>query len=164
MKRLAGIGLLLIQMISVNFLFAQEKESGFKKSNFYVAMQTNNEDALNKQLILLKTADISEKGAYEGALLMKKAGIIGSPKKKLDLFKQGHKKLEAALNKDSSNAEFRFLRLMIQEHSPGALGYKGELEKDSWYIKKNFGKLLPVVQQAIKEYCKKSIFLKPADF
>jgi hypothetical protein len=163
MKRLAGMSLLLVQMISVNFLFAQENESGFKKSIFYGALQGNKEDALNKQLILLKTADIAEKGAYEGALLMKKAGIVGGPKKKLDLFKEGHRKLEAAVKKDSSNAEFRFLRLMVQEHAPGIMGYKGELEKDKLYIKNNFKKLPLVVQQAIVSYSKESTILKPGD-
>ena len=163
MKCLAGISLLLIQMISVNSLFAQDKENGFKKSNFYSAMQDNNEEDVNKQLILLKTADIAERGAYEGALLMKKAGIVGGPKKKLDLFKEGHKKLEAALNKDSSNTEFRFLRLMIQEHAPGIMGYKGELGKDKLFIKNNFKKLPPVVQQAIVSYSKESRILKPGD-
>jgi hypothetical protein len=163
MKCLAGISLLLIQMISVNSLFAQGKESGFGKADFFSAMRANNEEDVNKQLILLKTADIAERGAYEGALLMKKAGIVSGPKKKLDLFKEGHKKLEAAINKDSSNAEFRFLRLMIQEHAPGIMGYKGELEKDKLYIKNNFKKLPPVVQQAIVSYSKESRILKPGD-
>jgi len=126
-------------------------------------MAGKNADAINKQLEVIKTSSVTEKNAYEGALLMKKAGIAGGPKKKLDLFKEGHKKLEAVLQKDSSNVEFRFLRLMIQEHAPGILGYKGQLENDSQYIRENFGKLLPVVQQAVREYSKKSIFLKSAD-
>jgi hypothetical protein len=163
MKQLAGIFLIAIQMISVKFVFAQEKENGFKKDNFYAAMQGSSEDAVNKQLILLKTADIAEKGAYEGALLMKKAGIVGGPKKKLDLFKEGKTKLEAVLSKDSSNTEYRFLRLMVQEHAPGILGYKGELQKDKLFIKNNFKKLQPVVQEAVTNYSKESKILKPGD-
>ena len=89
--------------------------------------------------------------------------MVTGPKKKLDLFKEGHKKLEAALNKDSSNTEFRFLRLMIQEHAPGLLGYKRELEKDRLYIKNNFKKLPPVLQDAVISYSKESKILKPGD-
>ncbi|MEP6748074.1 MAG: hypothetical protein ABJB86_10130 [Bacteroidota bacterium] len=163
MKQLAMIFLVAIQMTLVNFVFAQEKESGFKKTDFYAAMQANSEDAVNKQLDLLKTADIAEKGAYEGALLMKKAGIVGGAKKKLDLFKAGHNKLEAVLAKDSLNAEFRFLRLMIQEHAPGILGYKGEQQKDKLFIKNNFKKLQPVVQEAVTNYTRESKILTPAD-
>ena len=162
MKLLLGPCLLFLCMLGSR-LAAQEGESAFKKVDFYSAMAGKNEDAINKQLGLLKTSSGTEKNAYEGALLMKKAGITGGAKKKLDLFKEGHKKLEAVLQKDSSNAEFRFLRLMIQEHAPGILGYKSELENDSQYILKNFRKLIPVVQEAVREYSKKSIFLKSAD-
>ncbi|GAC1427517.1 MAG: hypothetical protein NVSMB7_04400 [Chitinophagaceae bacterium] len=164
MKHLGWVCLVFAQMITVNLVFAQDPGGGFKKNNFYNAVQGSSEEAIDKQLRLLKTTDIPGKGAYEGALLMKKADIVNGAKKKLYLFKEGHRKLEAVLNKDSSNTEFRFLRFMIQEHAPGVLGYKGEREKDSRYIMKNFAKLSPVVQQAVREYSKKSIFLKPADF
>jgi hypothetical protein len=163
MKKLAGLCLLLIQMISVNFLFAQEKESVFNKGFFYSAMRGNNADAVNRQLVLIKTADVADKSAFEGALLMKMAGIASGPKKKLDLFKDGHKKLEAVITKDSTNTEFRFLRLMIQEHAPGILGYKGELQKDKLYIIGHFKKLPPVVQEAVTDYSKESKILKPQD-
>ncbi|MEP7277476.1 MAG: hypothetical protein ABI813_02430 [Bacteroidota bacterium] len=126
-------------------------------------MSANTEEAVNRQLALLKTTNITGKTAYEGALLMKKAGIVGGPKKKLDLFKAGRKLLEATLNKDSSNTEFRFLRLMIQEHAPGILGYKDELEKDRLFIKSNFKKLSATVQEAIVNYSKVSKILKPGD-
>lgn len=163
MKFLAGSCLLLLCMIKGSNLFAQKEDNEFKKSDFYKAIAGKNEDAINKQLDLLKTSFIKEKNAYEGALLMKKAGIAVGPKKKLNLFKEGHKKLEGDLKKDSSNVEFRFLRLMIQEHAPGILGYKGELEKDKLYIKNNFKKLPPVAQQAVINYSKESKILKPSD-
>ncbi len=163
MRHVAGICLLLIVTIFANPLFAQETAGGFKKTDFYSAMQGSKEDAVNKQLALLKTTDIAGRDAYEGALLMKKAGIIGGPQKKLNLFKEGHKKLEAVLGKDSTNTEFRFLRLMVQEHAPGILGYKSELEKDKLFIKNNYKKLAAVVQEAVINYSKESKILKPAD-
>ena len=163
MKLLVGGCIFLIQMISVNFLFAQGAEGGFTKTNFYSAMSANNEDAVNNQLALLKKSTIADKTAYEGALLMKKAGITGRGQKKLNLFKEGHKKLEAILKKDSSNIEFRFLRFMIQEHAPGILGYKSNLQTDRAYIMNNFKKLPPALQEAVVNYSKASKILKPAD-
>ncbi|MEO5683483.1 MAG: hypothetical protein ABIQ88_12620 [Chitinophagaceae bacterium] len=153
----------LLLLIAGNRLYAQGDENIFKKSSFYSVMSENKEDAVNKQLDVLKTTTIKDKDAYEGALLMKKAGFAGSAKKKLNLFKEGHRKLEGILQKDSSNGEFRFLRLMIQEHAPGIVGYKKELQKDRLYIKNNFKTLPPVVQAAVLNYSKESKILKPAD-
>jgi len=164
MIRVAFACLLLIRMSLGDFVAAQAGPGSFIRSDFYSAMQSNNEQAVNKQLEIIKTADMAGKEAFEGALLMKKAGMVAGPKKKLDLFKAGHKELEGILKKDSNNAEFRFLRLMVQEHAPGVMGYKAELAKDRLYILNNFERLPPAVQQAIKEYSKESNVLKPADF
>jgi hypothetical protein len=90
---------------------------------------------------------------------MKKAGLVSGPRKKLDLFKSGHKKLEEAINSDRGNVEFRFLRFIIQENSPRFLGYKGEMKEDSLFINKNFKSLSPAVQKAIVDYSKKSEML-----
>jgi hypothetical protein len=56
------------------------------------------------------------------------------------------------------------MRLMIQEHAPSILGYKGNLQSDKEYIRKNFKALPFEVQQAILDYSKKSVILKPEDF
>ena len=90
--------------------------------------------------------------------MVKKAGD------KLSLFKSGHKLLDGAIKKDESNAELRFLRLMVQEHSPGMLHYKGDLDKDSVLIKEKFSELHPGARKAIIQYSKTSKILKPSDF
>ena len=97
---------------------ANTQKTGFDKTAFYSAMATNDVNSINSQLNIVKTSSINEKEAYEGALLMKKAGLVTSPKEKLSLFKAGRLKLEAAIKKDKENAEFSFLRLIIQEHAP----------------------------------------------
>ncbi len=165
MNTIVRTGFLLVSVIAVNILMAQSKESGFSKSAFYQAMASNDTKAIDDQLALLKNADITEneKQAYEGSLTMKKAGLVGGPNKKLNLFKDGHKKLEDAIRQDSSNAEFRFLRLMIQEHAPGILGYKNDIQKDSQYIRKSYKTLPQAVQQAVVDYSKKSKALKLQD-
>lgn len=136
------------------------QKAGFDKSAFYDVMASDNLDKINAQLNVIKEITISEKGAYEGALLMKKAGLITKAKDKLSLFKSGRLKLETSLKKDNKNIEFYFLRLIIQEHAPKIVNYRTELENDSLLIRTNYKTLPQVVQQAIIEYSRKSKVLK----
>ena len=137
------------------------QKPNFTKSAFYDAMASDNLEEINAQLNIIKGISINEKEAYEGALLMKKAGIVTKAKEKLSLFKSGRLKLEASIKNDSKNTEFYFLRLMIQEHAPKMVNYRNELENDSLFIRSNYKTLSQVVQQAIIEYSKKSKILKP---
>ena len=128
----------------------------FDKTVFYQVMETKDSLKINQQLNLVQSSAFKEKQAYEGALLLKKAGVIASKKDKLAAFKLGKRKLESALEKDSSNTEYHFLRLMIQENAPKILGYHANLEKDNIYIRKNYKTLSAVLQQAILGYSKQS--------
>lgn len=91
---------------------------------------------------------------------MKKAGLVKNVKSKLKLFKEGHHKLEEAIEKDNSNIEYRFLRLIIQENAPDILNYNKDIKKDSAFIKENYKNLPVVVRDAIEDYSKKSKVLK----
>jgi hypothetical protein len=142
---------------------AQEKPV-FDRSLFYKAMASEKSAEVDAELNLLNHTEIPDKDAYLGALTMKKAGLGGTPPKKLSLFKAGHKKLESAIKMNADNPELRFLRLMIQENAPGILGYKGEIKSDSDYIRKSYKDLPEDLQASIKDYSKKSKTLKPADF
>ncbi len=154
-------------LISLFFVFvvfvvrANTLNSGFDKSAFYNAMASDNMETINNQLALLKASAVNEKDAYEGALLMKKAGLVTKAKEKLSLFKAGRLKLEAAIKKDRENAEFSFLRLIIQEHAPKLVDYSDNIQSDVAAIRSNFKTLPQVVQQAISDYSKKSKVLKP---
>lgn len=142
---------------------AQDK-AAFNKSAFYRSMASGKSKEVDAELQLLTSIDFPEKDAYVGALMMKKSSFGGIPAKKLNLFKAGHKQLEAAIKREKDNAEFRFLRLMIQENAPGALGYKTDLKSDSEYVRKFYNELDKPVQDAIVSYSKKSKLLKPEDF
>jgi hypothetical protein len=137
-------------------------QSGAKidRPAFYQAMEQDKKDLVNNQLKLMAKVPADLRLAFEGALTMKKAGLGGGPGQKLKLFKAGHKELEAAIKKEPGNAEYRFLRLMIQENAPGFLGYNDNLEADSEIIKKSYRSLPDEVQQAIGDYSKKSKVLK----
>jgi hypothetical protein len=146
------------------FAFASVKgnaqKAGFDKTAFYNALSSDNMETINGQLAAIKSSTLTEKEAYEGTLLMKKAGIVAKAKEKLSLFKAGRIKLEAAIKKDKENAEFSFLRLIIQEHAPKIVNYNNNIQTDVAAIRSNFKTLPTVVQQAISDYSKKSKVLK----
>ena len=150
-------------LVALNsFAFGQGTQ--IDRTGFYDAMGSDKLELVINQQQLIESSVIINREAFEGALMMKKAALVGNPGQKLSLFRSGHKMLDAAIKRDSSNAEFRFLRLMIQEHAPGMLKYKGDIESDSSLIKKGFNQLHPATRKAVIEYSKKSKILKPGDF
>ena len=128
---------------------------------FYKALEENNKELVNAQLKELETAPPGIiRDAFMGTMLMKKAGFGAPPALRLKIFKQGRKMLETAIREKPDNAEFRFLRLIVQEHAPGALGYRNDIQGDSEYIRKSYKSLPDEVQHAIANYNKKSKYLK----
>ncbi len=136
----------------------------FDRAAFYNVMKNGDIAAINNELTILETTTIPEKDAYEGALLMKKAGLETKAKDKLAFFKPGRIKLETALTNDAENGEYHFLRLTVQEHAPKAAKYNNYLESDRDYVIKSFKNLSPIVQQAIIDYSKTSKILHASDF
>ena len=135
-------------------------QKNIDKPAFYRALEAGNADDLDTQLNIVKASADGEKIAYEGTLLMKKAAMAGKAKDKLKLFKTGRTKLESSIASDKENTEYRFLRLIIQEHAPKIVKYKSNLEEDSQLIRSNFSSLSPPLQQIILDYSKKSKILK----
>ena len=129
------------------------------KADFYSVMASGKLREINQELTLIESSSAKEKEAYEGALLMRKAGLPIPPHEKLASFKTGLHKLEAALAKDSSNAEYHFLRLIIQEHVPKFVHYDKDRDTDSQDVYRAFRSLPPAVQMAILEYSKHSKLL-----
>jgi hypothetical protein len=127
-------------------------------------MKSGKKDEVDDELDMLAKSAASEKEAYEGALLMLKAGMVKIPVEKLKLFKKGRIKLETALLNDKDNTEYHFLRLIIEEHAPKIVKYKADLEADKEFIKKHFHDLSPAIQEAITDYSKSSKILSPQDF
>ena len=155
--------LLFITAIITKSVTAQEPPKSFDRAYYYSVMAKDNLSEVETLLKMIKNNSFGGKQAFEGTLLMKKAGLVGGAKIKMNLFKSGHKELENELNKDSLNAEYRFLRLMIQEHAPSIVNYRNKLKEDSIFIRKTFKQLPPVVQHAIVDYSKKSKVLKLQD-
>ncbi|GAC1301175.1 MAG: hypothetical protein NVSMB24_03500 [Mucilaginibacter sp.] len=135
----------------------------FDKSGFYSVMASGDIDAVNKELDIVSQASITDKQGYEGALLMRKAGLVKKPKDKLSFFKAGRIKLETALLADNENIEFHFLRLAIEEHAPKIVKYKKDISGDKLLVVKHFKSLAPSVQHAILDYCRNSKVLSKED-
>lgn len=154
----AALVVVLFTVVSISY--GQKLNRG----DFYTAMASNKLDLISAQEAIVKTSVIPEKDAFHGALLMKKAGLVGKTSEKLSLFKSGHKLLEKAIKNDDNNAELRFLRLMIQEHAPKILNYNDDMTKDSELIKEQFDQMDPETQKAIIEYSKQAKNLKQSDF
>ncbi len=136
----------------------------FDRVAFYGVMAAGKLDDINKELDLLNSAIVNEKEAYEGAMMMRKSGLLKIAKEKLKFFKKGRIKLETALLNDNENCEYHFLRLTIQEHAPKVVKYSAQLETDKQFILKTFKSLSPALQQVIRDYSKNSKILNPQDF
>ena len=134
------------------------------QQEFYNAISSDKEAVVDARLAEVRKAGGADKEAYEGALLMTKAQWGKKPKDKLSLFKEGRAKLEAAIQKNAENTEYRFLRLIIQENAPNVVKYKENIDADAAIVKANYKKLPPELQQVIASYSKKSKVLKPGDF
>ena len=139
-------------------------QADLDRAKFYQVLASGSLKKVNEQLDLVRNSALLEKTALEGALLMKKAGLLAVPLEKLRAFNAGRKKLESAIQKDAKNTEYRFLRLIIQENAPEMLHYRDRLEEDSKSIRLTFPGLPKDLQESIVEYSRKSKVLHPTDF
>lgn len=122
------------------------------RPRYYQVLISNDLPTIEAHLSELHDLPPSESNAFSGALLMKMAGVLKSPGEKLRVFKDGMKKLEMSIKNDSTNTEFRFLRLIIQEHAPAIMRYSTNVEQDKSNIIRNFHHLEPVLKKEIIKY------------
>jgi hypothetical protein len=149
----------LLYILSGSPVSARPTYQTFDKAGFYSAMASGRLEEVNAELSVIEGSTLKEKEAYEGALLMRKAGLLSRPKEKLGTFKSGYIMMERSMERDSANIEYHFLRLMIQEHAPKIVHYDKDQEKDSQDIIRSFPTLSPVLQKAILNYCPHSKLL-----
>ena len=150
---------LLIASVKVN-----AHPQKFEKAEFYEVMKSGTAETIADELQAVKAAPEKEREGYQGALLMKKAGLLKKAKERLAFFKQGRIKLETALLADPENTEFHFLRLAIEEHAPKIVKYHSDIEKDKTIVIRNFKSQSPAVRHAILDYCENSKVLHKEDF
>ncbi|HSD14722.1 MAG TPA: hypothetical protein VLB74_08745 [Flavobacterium sp.] len=94
--------------------------------------------------------------AYKGAAIALKSKYAPKAKQKKELFVEGVTILEKALKSEPANVEIHLIRLSIQENTPKALKYKGNIEEDKKLIMISFDKQSKEVRECIKKYVKQS--------
>ena len=156
---------LLVLLLVLFTGFKQIKAIDYKsldRKAFYNVLKSGTVDAINDEITAVESSNIKGKDAFEGTLLMKKAGLLKVPKQKLENFKKGRIKLETAIKNDSTNTEYRFMRLIIQEHAPKQAKYQAQLKTDADFITQYFKTLSPELQEIIIDYSKQSKTLSTA--
>ena len=156
----ARIIIFAIGMFFYSFVQAQE----FNRTAFYAALSTGDTSKINDQIAKISKLKTPHKEACTGVLMMRKAEMAKGLRTKLDLFKAGGTKLESAISKDKSNAEYRFFRLLIQENAPSILNYNNNISEDAKIITTNYSSMPAETQHAVMDYIKKSKVLKVTDF
>ena len=131
---------------------AQPKSTDGHHTAFYQALNFGDIQQIQSQLLMLKGFPDKDTLAYSGALKMKLAGLVNSPKEKMKYFKEGRNRLEQAMRFDSLNTEYRFLRLIIQENAPPVMRYNAHLAEDRDFIFQNFPALSPFLKKEILRY------------
>lgn len=125
----------------------------FSKSEFFKAMETGNQTTIVAMEKKIADASVNDdQKAYYGAVVMKTSEYQKTAGDKLKKFKEGKTLLEAAIQSNSSNVEYRFLRLMIQENAPKILKYNSNIKEDVTFIKENLNKASKEVKTAITNY------------
>lgn len=153
-----------LSVLCCNQLLQAQQTATIDRSSYYKAISSADLDLINTAINTVNKSTEKNKQAFEGALIMKRAGLLKGPSNKLKEFKAGKQKLEDVLDKNKDNAELRFLRLIIQENAPKILGYHKELEEDHKYIVSNFNSIPEATQKVIRDYSKSSKELSPSDF
>lgn len=148
--------ILFIFLFSILNLQENVSNHQFDKNEFYKILSSENLAQLEDMITIIKKVSLPDREAYEGALLMKKAGFLNNKKAQLSLFRNGKIKLDTIILKNKENCEFRLLRLIIQENAPPFLGYNKQIEEDCILIKKQISRSSILLQNIILDYSKKS--------
>lgn len=131
------------------------------KKAVYSDLSSENETTISNQIkSLKKLSSTSEVRAFTAVFIMKSAQFEFAPWSKWNTFSKGKIMLEKEIHANSSNVEFRFLRLMIQENVPSVVMYSSDIEADAKIVKKSYKTLDKETQEFILKYAKKSEALK----
>ena len=90
---------------------------------------------------------------YKAMACMLKVRYSMNPYCKYTQFRKGVKLLEQAVQKDSNNAEIRFMRYCVQKNAPDFLGYNNHIESDRAFLTKSYNTIPDAdLRNKIKEY------------
>ncbi len=130
---------MFFKLLILSFLFTPFKsdcESSLEKLRTeYHALETNHQitDFIDSYSSSLCTFSIP----YVASAIMMKAEHTRLPHHKLEYFLKGKKMLEGFITDHPENIEGRYVRLLVQSHSPKFLGYHNHIEDDLFFIEQN---------------------------
>ncbi len=133
----------------------------FSKTDCFAALAGHELDVMSSLIEAVeRTSETDDQRAYAGALKMKKSGLLKTPKDRLELFKNGRSLLESAISKNTANPEYRFLRLIIQEHAPKVVKYSNQISEDVKILWSAYESMPADVRQVFLKYAETSPSLK----
>lgn len=133
------------------------------RQSYYAAISVDDEAVLKKERDkLMKLSDSDDKRAFLATIIMKESQFMPTVKGKWDKFSLGKEALEKEIKANFSNAEYRFLRLLIQENAPKIVRYSANVQQDAQFIAKNLTALNAITKKTIQDYAKKSPALTKA--
>ena len=72
---------------------------------------------------------------YVIAMEMKQAEYVFNPAAKLKIFKKSKNNLNVLIEENPNDVHLRYIRLVLQENTPGILGYNDFIEEDKLFLK-----------------------------
>lgn len=141
----------LISFIS----FFQVSTTDLSKSFQQASLSAEQAQAFYEKVLTLKTTDESAT-IYKGAALVTLAKFEKKIKDKKEFVKEGALLIEAAIEKEPANVEFRLVRLIIQENTPKIVGYYKNIDSDKTMIVKQYSHQSTALKKWIKSYAEQS--------
>lgn len=156
MKRLLILTFVLVGLTSI-------MNAALDRKSFFKSISTEDQSTLKAEREKLsKLADSDDKRAFLATIIMKESQFMPTVKGKWDKFVLGKNALEKEIKANANNAEYRFLRLLIQENAPKVVRYSGNVSQDAQFIAKNLSTINAITKKTIQDYAKKSPALTKA--
>ncbi|MBB1149264.1 MULTISPECIES: hypothetical protein [unclassified Myroides] len=135
--------------------FFQVSTTDLSKSFQQASLSAEQAQAFYEKVLTIKTTDESA-SLYKGAALVTLAKFEKKIKVKKELVKEGALLIEAAIEREPTNVEFRLVRLIIQENTPKIVGYYKNIDSDKKLIIKQYDQQSTAVKKWIKTYAEQS--------
>ncbi|MBF0596127.1 hypothetical protein [Faecalibacter rhinopitheci] len=126
---------LIILMTVGNALYAQD---ALKEARINLTKAVDDDKTCSLMINKLTNHQNATEMAYLGAYYAISAQHQFLPTNKLKNFNKGKKLIEAAVLKDPTLSEVRYLRLLIQSQSPKFLGFHKSIETDQNFLCQNY--------------------------
>ena len=139
------------------------EKPNFDRKEYYRVLKTGGLSEIAAEETIVAELGGNDGKAYNGGLLMRKAGLLRRPKDRLEAFKKGRFQLETAIRADPDRVEYHFLRLIIQEHAPNVVKYRDQLNEDRDLVRRQFSGLPSDLQEVIRDYSQGSAVLHPVE-